>query len=176
MGDSIAAGIGDPAPGYVDRSWPERLTHALHVVGRELPAYLNLGEVGARTAEIRRRQLRRALAFGPDLAIVTAGINDAFRRSFTAAEVEAELDAIVGPLTGAGALVVTFGCFDMSRTSFLPLERRAGLSERLHALGELTANVSQRHGGLHVDFLRHSEISDDLLSADGLHINGRGHA
>lgn len=174
MGDSVAAGTGDPVRGYLDRSWAERLAAALGPAGR--PAYLNLGHPGARAAEVRAGQLDRALAFGPDLAAVTAGANDAFRRSFDALAVEAELSHVLGALSDAGALVVTFGCFDLGRTSFLPPERRAGLSERLHTLGRITERVSRRHGGVHVDFLRHPALTDALLSADRLHINRRGHA
>jgi lysophospholipase L1-like esterase len=174
MGDSIAAGNGDPVDGYLDRSWADRLAAALGLAGQT--AYLNLGHVGAHAAEIRQWQLARALAFGADLALVVGGANDAFRRSFEASAVEADLAHIVGTLSEAGALVVTFGCFDMGRTSFLPPDRRRGLSERLHILGRLTETAGRRHGGVHVDFLRHPAFSDALLSADGLHINRRGHA
>jgi lysophospholipase L1-like esterase len=170
MGDSIAAGIGDPVEGYLDRGWADRLAAALAA------AYLNLGRAGAHAIEIREGQLGQALAFGPDLAVVAAGANDAFRRSFAAPAVEAELERIVSALSDAGSLVVTFGCFDLGRTSFLPPERRAGLSERLHDLGRLTEEICRRHGGVHVDFLRHPALDDRLLSADGLHINRRGHA
>jgi lysophospholipase L1-like esterase len=170
MGDSIAVGTGDPVDGYHDASWADRLAGVLE------PAYLNLGEFGARVAEIRERQLDRALAFAPDLAVVAAGANDAFRRSVSSAVVETDLEFIIGSLSDAGALVVTFGCFDLGRTSFLPLDQRAGLSERLHTLGRLTEVVTRRHRGVHVDFLSHPATNDELLSADRLHINRRGHA
>jgi lysophospholipase L1-like esterase len=170
MGDSIAAGIGDPVEGYLDLGWADRLAAALAA------AYLNVGRVGAHAVEVREGQLGQALAFGPDLAVVAAGANDAFRRSFAAPAVEAELERIVSALSDAGSLVVTFGCFDLGRTSFLPPERRAGLSERLHDLGRLTEEICRRHGGIHVDFLRHPALDDGLLSADRLHINRRGHA
>ena len=32
------------------------------------------------------------------------------------------------------------------------------------------------HGGVHVDFLGHPALADELLSADRMHINRRGHA
>jgi lysophospholipase L1-like esterase len=171
MGDSIAAGIGDAVEGYRDRSWPDRLADALSP-----SAYLNLGQAGARTTEVRANQLGRALAFGPDVAVVAAGANDALPRSFDPVDVESELDRIVAALNSVGALVVTFGCFDLGRTSFGSPDRRAGVSERLHALGRLTAAVSRRYGGVHVDFLRHPALSDSLMSADRIHINRRGHA
>lgn len=170
LGDSIAAGVGDRVDGYQDRAWADRLAAALGVV------HLNSGRIGAHVAEVREGQLNQALAFGPDLAVVAAGANDAFRRSFAASAVQAELERIVGALTNAGALVITFSCFDLGRTSFASPERRAGLSERLSELGQLTEQVSRRHDGIHVDFLRHPALDDDLLSADRLHINRRGHA
>jgi lysophospholipase L1-like esterase len=170
MGDSIAAGVGDPVDGYADQAWADRLAAALGV------DYRNLGRAGARVTDVRAGQLDEALAFGPDLAVVAAGANDAFRRSFSAPAVVAELEEIVSALDGSGSLVVTLGCFDLGRTSFLPPERRRGLSERLHDLGRLTEQMCLRHGGIHVDFLWHPALDDALLSADRLHINRRGHA
>jgi lysophospholipase L1-like esterase len=171
MGDSIAAGAGDPVAGYADQSWADRLAAVLPGA-----VYANLGHYGARTAQIRQEQLHRALAYGPDLAFVTAGANDAMRRSFDPVAVARDLSAIVAPLAGAGALVVTFGCFDLGRASFVPEPQRAALSDRLYALGDLTAAITERHGGVHVDLLRHPAFGDELTSADGLHINRRGHA
>ena len=165
LGDSIAVHPGDPVDGYPTRTWAQRLVLALAPV-----AYLNLGVSGARAAEIRAGQLAPALRFRPDLALVAAGANDATRKSFRPAEVEAELAAMIGPLSGAGALVVTLGCFDLSST--LGVEA-AG---RLRALGDLTAGLARRHGGLHVSFADRSASRDGVLSADGLHINARGHA
>lgn len=175
MGDSIAAGIGDPVDGYHDLPWAERLAGSLRAVTGTL-AYLNLGVRGVRAGEARDHQLDRALAFAPDLALVACGANDALRRSFSPPAVEAEIEAIVGPLHAAGALVVTFGLFDLSTTSFVPAERRSGLRERLHALGDVTRAVARRHGGVHVDFLGHPATDDSLFSDDRIHVNRRGHA
>lgn len=175
MGDSIAAGIGDPVDGYRDLPWAERLAGSLRAATGSL-AYLNLGMRGVRAGEARAHQLDRALAFAPDLAVVACGANDALRRSFSPPAVEAEIEAVVGPLHAAGALVVTFGVFDLSTTSFVPAERRSGLRARLHALGDLTRAVARRHGGVHVDFLGHPATDDDLFSDDRIHVNRRGHA
>jgi lysophospholipase L1-like esterase len=174
MGDSIAAGVGDPVEGYADRSWADRLAAALRP-GDTPPAYRNLGHIGARAAEIRAAQLGPALAFGPDLAVVTAGGNDALRRSFSEPAVEAELERILGALHARGALVVTLGLLDVGRTAFLPPDRRPGLSDRVRALGRLTERVNPRHGGVHVDQFHHP-ATDGLFSGDHLHPNRRGHA
>jgi lysophospholipase L1-like esterase len=191
LGDSIAVHPGDPVDGYRNRTWVERLAASLR-----LDECLNLGVASARLAEIRAGQLSRALAFRPDLAVVAGGANDALRRSFTPEGVAGELEQIIGPLGGAGALVVTFGCFDVGRTGWvraagagregggsaqLPADQRAALSDRMRTLGRVTAEVGRRHGGVHVDFADHPAQARDgqaggVLSADLLHINGRGHA
>ncbi len=170
MGDSIAEGAGDSAPGYPDQPWADQLAATLGA------HYLNLGRHGARASEIRAGQLVPALAFRPDLAVVAAGANDALRRSFAdpaaQAAVATELTRIVSRLSEAGAVPVTFGCFDLGRISGAPPE----LSDRLRALGRITEAITHRHGGVYVDFLDHPEFGDQLMSADGVHVNRRGHA
>jgi lysophospholipase L1-like esterase len=165
LGDSITVHPGDPVDGYPTLTWAERLVQVL-----DPDVDLNLGVAGARAAEISTGQLGPALAFRPDLAVVAAGANDAVRRSFRPEKVEADLAAMIAPLSRAGALVVTLGCFDLSAT--LGAETAA----RLRTLGALTERVGRRHGGLHVDFAEHPDRRDGVLGGDGLHINARGHA
>jgi lysophospholipase L1-like esterase len=173
MGDSIAVHPGDPAAGYHCKTWAERLVAALR------PAtYRNLGRNGARVAEIADAQLAIALDHRPDLAVVAAGANDAARRSYAPAAVESVLDHMLSRLAGRGALVVTFGCFDIGRFAAAPPAQRAALSERFRTLGRSTAEVCHRYDGVHVDFTGHPAQDDGhgVLSADLLHINARGHA
>lgn len=165
LGDSIAVHPGEPVDGYPTLTWAECLVRTL-----DPDVYLNLGVAGARAAEISAEQLGPGLAFRPDLAVVAAGANDAARRSFRPEEVEAELAGMIGPLSRAGALVVTLGCFDLSATL------GADTARRLRALGALTERLSRLHGGLHLDFAHHPAQHDGVLGADGLHINARGHA
>jgi len=165
LGDSIAVHRGDPVDGYPTQTWAERLVLTLAP-----DAYLNLGVYGARAAEIRAGQLATALKFRPDLAFVAAGANDATRRSFRPDVVESELERMIGPLSRGGALVVTLGCFDLSATL------GADVAERLRSLGDLTARLAGRHGGLHVNFSDRPARRDGVLGADGLHVNARGHA
>jgi lysophospholipase L1-like esterase len=175
MGDSVASGIGDPLPGYPDRPWAATLAAALDD-RRGPPGYRNLGTPGARTAEVRSRQLAPALAFGPDLAVLACGGNDAIRRSFDPGAVAADLDAMAAALAEQGALVVTFGYLDIGRTGLVPPERRAGLSARLRTLRDITERITRRHGGVQVDLFDHPETGDEIFSADQLHPNRRGHA
>jgi hypothetical protein len=173
LGDSIAVHAGDPVPGFARRTWADRLAAALRPA-----AYRNLGVAGARCAEIRADQLAAAVDFDPDLAILAAGANDAMRRSFAPAAVERDLAAMAAALTRSGALLVTFGCFDLGRSAAVPAGERAALSIRLRTLGRLTESVTRHHGGVHVDFADHPAQSDGggVLSADQIHIDARGHA
>jgi lysophospholipase L1-like esterase len=175
MGDSVASGVGDPVPGYPDRPWAASLVAALDD-RRGPPGYRNLGTPRARTAEVRARQLAPALAFGPDLAVLACGGNDALRRSFDPGDVAADLDAMAAALAEQGALVVTFGYLDIGRTGLVPPERRAGLSARLRTLRDITGRITRRHGGVQVDLFDHPETGDGIFSADQLHPNRRGHA
>lgn len=108
--------------------------------------------------------------------MVAAGGNDMLFPTFNPARTEREVEAIVAPLAACGALVLTCGLFDITRSSLVPDEHRLPLRERLHALSALTERVARRHGVLYVDLTSHPAPADDgIYSADGVHINGRGH-
>jgi lysophospholipase L1-like esterase len=175
LGDSIAEGLGDPVAGYRDLSWADRLAEVMDLAAGPV-AYRNLGVRGLRAREIRRRQLDDALAFRADVAVVCAGANDILGRTFEPDRLRGELDAIVAPLAATGCVVVTFGLLDLSRTSFVPDELRAGLRDRLERLNAVTLSVTRRYRGVHVDFFDHPALGDALFSADRLHPNRRGHA
>jgi len=83
MGDSVAAGVREPTPGYLDLSTADRLEDAL-AAGRPDLSFTNLGVSGLKIAEVTATQLDPALALQPDLAVVSAGANDAFERGFDA--------------------------------------------------------------------------------------------
>lgn len=176
IGDSIAAGVGDDVAGYPRGGWADTVAARLRRSRPDLE-YLNLGEQGRFAKHVRREQLGAALAFEPDLAIVAAGGNDMLPPTFDAAATERELDAMVAALAGAGALVLTVGVFDITRSSLVPEEHREALRERLHRLSALTEEVARRRGALHLGFTSHPASADDAIySRDRLHLNGRGHA
>jgi lysophospholipase L1-like esterase len=176
IGDSIAEGVGDPVPGYLDLSWADRFALSLGSIHGRV-SYANGGSRGARAGRIRREQLDAALATGPDLAFVIAGANDMLGRRFDPDSVAAELDTMVGAFRVIGADVVTFGLFDLSRAPFVPDALRPGLRDGISRLGAVTASIAERHGAVHVDFSRHPASGDlSIWSADHLHANRRGHA
>ena len=176
LGDSVVEGVSEPAAGYRDESWIDRLAGWLRRAEPELEE-LNLGKRDMLAAEIRAAQLAPALAFAPDLAVVFAGGNDIFRREFDQAAVRADLSAMVGALRATGCEVVTLSLFDITLAGVAPEKYAARWSRRVHLLGELTAEVANEYGAWFVDFTGHPAGKDpSIYSSDLIHLNARGHA
>jgi lysophospholipase L1-like esterase len=176
LGDSIAEGVREPSPGVRDLSWIDRITEPLHAVTPGVTV-MNLGVRNLLAAEVRERQLETALAFGPDLAIVAAGGNDALRPDFTPGGVERELDAIVAPLRAAGADVLMIELMDIVASGLIPERYAEALDARLRSLATVTRTVAERHGALLVDMRTHPASADpSVYASDRLHLNARGHA
>jgi lysophospholipase L1-like esterase len=172
MGDSFAAGVGGPTPGYADQPWPNRLRTALGT-GHPDFAYLNTGVVGLRTAEVRVGQLDRVLAFKPDLVNVAAGGNDLFVEDPDLDAVEAELDEIYAALRAQGADVFAFTVANV----FDVIPALAALREPMAALNRRIRAVAMRHGAILVEMWEHPvRLRPDLLSPDGVHFAMVGHA
>jgi lysophospholipase L1-like esterase len=175
LGDSVAAGISESVPGYRELSSSERVVEALRVQRPSL-VWRNLGEPYLRTAEIRDRQLPAALALRPDLAIVSAGGNDALSHSFGSARFAAELRSLLLPLASQGAQLVTIGLFDLARSGLVP-DVDDALADRFDELDEVTAAVAAELGAVHVDNHHHALASDrSIFAGDRIHANARGHA
>lgn len=176
LGDSVAAGLGDPVPGYVELPWCDRIRVELAAQQPEL-AYLNLGRRELRAAEVREQQLDVALRFGPDLALVVAGGNDALRRSYQPDAVDDELAAMIVALRDAGAVVITVGMFDVSYAPSFPDAVKHLVGERMRLLSTRTAALARRLGAIHVNCTGHpAERDPGAYSVDGLHGNLRSHS
>jgi lysophospholipase L1-like esterase len=176
LGDSVAEGVREPSDGYRDLSWVDRIAAPLRV---EVPglAVLNLGRRNLLAAEVRASQLDAALAFRPDLAVVSAGGNDSLRHSFDPGAVERELDAIVGPLRRSGADVLLLELMDIVASGLVPREHATALDGRMRRLAQLTRRVAQRHGASLVAMRGHAASADPgVYASDRLHLNARGHA
>lgn len=172
VGDSIAAGTGDPCPGYAHVPWAERVRAALHTAHPDL-AYLNTGVGGATAHQIRIGQLDRVLAFQPDLVVLAAGGNDLWAQQPDFDGLAADLDAMHAALRAAGADVVAFCLANV----FDGYPELAGFADRVRALNTITREVVARHGGVLVDLWDHPvRNSPTLLSADRVHFTAHGHA
>ncbi|WP_018656881.1 SGNH/GDSL hydrolase family protein [Actinomadura flavalba] len=176
LGDSVAAGIREAAPGYRDLSWSDRIEEVLARLNPDFTA-LNLGVRDLVAAEVRETQLAPALEFQPDLAFVMCGGNDMLRPGFTPDAVRAELAGIVGPLRDAGADVVTFGMLDITKAGLVPAKFERYVSDNTRVLAKLTEELSDELGAVYVHFTDHPLSTDTgIYSSDRLHLNARGQA
>ena len=173
LGDSLAEGVLDPpVPGYAPVPWPDRVAEVLRR-GRPTLDYRNFGVRGLRAREVREGQLAAALDFGPDLATLVCGGNDLLVPAMDRAAVEADIDAMVGALTGAGATVFVFGLMNITAAT----DKMDLLRPRLMGLNASVKKVAARHGALFVDLWRHPAADQrDLYSGDLMHMSARGHA
>ncbi|GAA3859278.1 SGNH/GDSL hydrolase family protein [Saccharothrix violaceirubra] len=171
LGDSTTFGVGDPVPGG---GW--RGVGALLAAAYPGARYTNPSFPGARVADVRRTQLPKALATGPDAAVILVGMNDTLRSDFDAARLHEDFDAIVTGLRAAGARVVTVRFHDHSRVFRLPTVLRAALKARIAELNEVIDAVVTRHGIGCVDLDRLVGAYDlDTWAVDRLHPSEVGH-
>jgi lysophospholipase L1-like esterase len=176
LGDSIAEGVGEPAAGYADEPWCDRIASALRASQPGL-AYRNLGVSNTPAAQVARGQLPPALEFEPDLALVACGGYDILQFSYDAGAVTTEIAKIVTALAATGATVLTVGLFDGSYSPAVPEPYRKPLQERLQGLSVSTRQIAAQAGTLHIDLTWHPAARDpDLYAADGKHGTMRGHA
>ena len=177
LGDSTTEGVGDPwDPGREAtsplRGWADRLAERLAALHPGL-TYANLAVRGLKAAQIRERQLDAAVALAPDLVGMTGGLNDLLRPRLDLDAVLADLDAIQGTLTAAGATVLTFTLPDLSAVA--PVARP--VRGRLAAYNDGLRALHARHGSVLVDAAVQPVGEDPRLwASDRLHPNAEGHA
>ena len=176
LGDSIAEGLGDSAPGYRDQPWCDRIAAELTRQRPEL-VYLNLGQSMTRSVDVRATQLPEALAFAPDLALVACGSADMLLPGYDPARVERELRAIVTAFAGQGCDVITLGLFDGSHAQNIPKLFMASRRKRIHENARRTRQVAEDLGTLHIELTWHPVSKDaGIYSQDPRHGTMRGHA
>jgi lysophospholipase L1-like esterase len=145
LGDSTAAGLGDPMPGGGWRGFPVLLAEAL---GARL---VNPAVTGSRMADVRRDQLPAALAAEPDVVVIFVGMNDTLRSDFDPVRLRADLAATVAALRSAGAHVVVMRYHDHTRVFPLPAPLRRALWRRVVALNlAVDAVVAETGAGIGV--------------------------
>ena len=174
LGDSTAVGLGDPLPGGGWRGFGPLLAAALGSPGEV--RYTNLSIMGARMADLRRRQLPGAVAAGPDVAVILAGMNDTLRSDFDPVVLRDDLDAVVTALQACGAVVLTIRFHDHGRVFRLPGSLRRALHHRVGQLNEATDQVVARRGALILDLhLMPGTYDTAAWSVDRLHPSECGH-
>ncbi|MCK8614669.1 SGNH/GDSL hydrolase family protein [Gordonia sp. C13] len=169
LGDSVAAGTGDPWPGYADVPWADRLAATMTAVRPDL-VYLNTGVYGATIDQVRREQLSTILDFQPDLVHVSCGGNDLFYGS-DLTDIERDLDSLCAVLAGSGAQLSLFTLAN----AFTDRLRR--FQPSFAAYADIVRRVAANHDAILTEFWDHpARLRTNWLSADHIHLTKAGHA
>jgi|GEM_PF-2882430 len=175
VGDSLAAGIGDPVPGLSLVGWADRLALALRSRSSAMD-YTNLAVKGLTTSQIAARQLPLAQALAPDLIILSAGGNDLLARRWDPDAFRHAYAALLTGLLATGATVFTTSWHNLPLAVPMPTALAQRYSQRLAEAGAIVRAVSEALGAVCVDFWALPELLDArCYSADGTHPNARGY-
>ncbi|MCU1643889.1 MAG: hypothetical protein JWN03_4164 [Nocardia sp.] len=170
IGDSIAAGTGDPTPGFAMLSWADRLAGWLRAAHPET-RYLNTGRMGATIDEIRTEQLAALDDFRPDLVFVNGGGNDLMRRDADLSAVERDLDRLCAEATATGARLALFTLADAFTGPMQPLR------PRFAAFADSIRRIAAHHDAILIEFWGHpARLRPDWLSTDRIHLTMAGQA
>lgn len=173
LGDSSVTAPGVSAP---DEIWVSRVCARLgetrHVT------MLSFAVSGARVPDLLASQLEPALAFDPDMFLVSVGANDAIH-GVPLQKFESRLDELVCTLAESGAIVVLSGVGDLGTIPRLLPPLRNMMTRRSLRFHRAHQRVARRHGA-HVVEHRSDDpaawYSDrDLWSADLFHVSAAGH-
>jgi lysophospholipase L1-like esterase len=174
LGDSTAVGLGDPLPAGGWRGFGPLLAAALGAAG-EL-RYTNLSIIGARVADLRYGQLPGAVAARPDVAVISAGMNDTLRSDFDPLALRDDLDVTVARLQATGALVVITRFHRHGQVFRLPGPLRRALHQRIGQLNDAIDQVVAWRGALCLDLHGMPGTYDTAAwSVDRLHPSELGH-
>ena len=191
LGDSLTEGLGDPAPGGGWRGWAALLAEGLAAGPGDGPGLRpgdgrapavgavdlrNLAVSGARTRDVRDRQLPQARSHRPQLASVVVGVNDTLRASYDINEVARNLDHTLGALADGGALLLTACLPDPGRMLGLPAPLARPLARRMRSVNEVVHALGDRYAAVHVHVAEADWVDDPRMwSVDRLHPSERGH-
>jgi lysophospholipase L1-like esterase len=175
VGDSLAAGVGDPVAGLSLVGWADRLALALWPHCPSM-GYTNLAVKGLTTSQIATRQLPLAQALTPDLIILCAGGNDLLARRWDPAAFRHAYAALLADLLATGATVFTASWHNLPLAVSMPAALAQRYSRRLAEASAIVRAVSEALGAVCVDFWELPELLDTrCYSADGTHPNARGY-
>ncbi|KAF0845814.1 SGNH/GDSL hydrolase family protein [Nocardia caishijiensis] len=174
LGDSIAAGTGDPSPGYATTGWADRVAATLRAVNPEL-AYRNTGRVGATSTQVRQHQLPEILEFGPDLVHVNCGGNDLFEAGGDPNRLRDNLSAMLTALAEAGAQLSMFTVADVWAVE--RMEPMRAMRARMAQMNELIRALATEYDAVLTEFWEHPvRLRPSVMSADLIHFTTSGHA
>ena len=169
------------APGVVptDDSWAHRLAH--HLSARYFVDLRSVAVGGAKMRDVLEYQLPQALALGGDLALVSAGANDALRAT-PVARLEQELSTIVKTLQKEFPKVGVAGVGDLGTLPRLPDLARSMSRLRARSIDDAIRRVARSHQGVVKarawggDWQRFTDHAEVTFAQDQFHASGAGHA
>lgn len=173
LGDSsiTAPGVAGPHEIWV-RLVGDRLAEKRHVTLRSFAVS------GSRAEDLLNDQLESALAFGPDMVIVSVGANDVIH-GVGIQPFEKRLDELVAALTETGALTILSGVGDIGTIPRLKPPLRNLMSQRSARFDRAHHVVASRYGAHVVEHRKDDPMiwySDRALwSADLFHVSAAGH-
>ena len=173
LGDSFSEGLMDfvGADGR-HLGWADRVAIAL--AQREADfQYVNLAIRGRKMPQVVEEQVPAAIALGPDLTSLAAGVNDTLRKSFDLHATATALENGVRALRESGSDVILWHFGDPSRRSRL----MKVVAQRIEDYGRATYAIAEVYGCYVVDLWGVAALDDDRLwDSDRLHLSPRGHA
>lgn len=174
LGDSS---ITAPGVNQVDDAWVRRVANSL--TDRYFVQLEAVAVGGSKASDVLAEQLETALAFRPDVAIVSVAANDAIR-GVPPSRFGLQLDQIVRSLIEAGARVVVVGVGDIGSVPRLPRFLRWYLSRKSARFDRISADVAARYrGAVKVDAqgdLSEAFRNDQMMFAgDRFHASSYGH-
>ena len=177
LGDSTVEGVGATSR---SRNYVSRLHERLRAVypGARV---VNLGVGGATSADVRARQLDRAIALRPHLVTLAIGPNDITTQVPLAAYAQ-NLETILGRLRRDTTAVVVVNLIpDLAVTPrFRGSQHQEAVGRQTIAFNEALERASRAHGAelvnLYAASRREVPLRPELISADGYHPSDAGYA
>lgn len=175
LGDSVAEGQDDPDPAGGWLGWAGRLARHLGVPADEL---LNASDPGARIDDVARDQLPAVRELRPGLVVLGCGMNDALR-GYEPTVAAACLDEVFGWAVERGAVALAIPVPRPPLLDLAPMSqfRKKRTVQRIH---DFNAELARACGDFGMTFPARetvAKVADPALwSADGIHLNPRGHA
>ncbi|HZB94980.1 MAG TPA: SGNH/GDSL hydrolase family protein [Herpetosiphonaceae bacterium] len=175
LGDSLSEGFSDW--GRSERSIGFAYVLA-DLLREQIPdlEFTNLGESGARVADVLHQQVDRATELAPDLLTLVVGANDLLTTPDE--QFQHDYDDLVGRLRSkTSGMIAIANIPDFAH--LLPPQYgtyRAPLSNRTREFNHIIAATAATYGVLLVDLAASREVEDlRNLSGDGFHPNARGY-
>lgn len=133
---------------------------------------------GATSGDVVTDQLADAVAFDPDIVLISVGANDIIH-GIRLARLRGNLDIIISAFEASGALVVASGIGDLGTVPRLAPPLRQTISALSRRADQVYTEVAKEYGAIKADQWATAAESfrtrRDIWSPDWFHPNARGH-